>query len=186
MANRQLPPVGGIRQLLRYEPETGKMFWKERTPDMFTPTNRTASHQCNLWNARYANKEAFTSVGGDGYLKGTINGVYYLAHRVIWKLVHDEEPDEIDHKDGRTRRNVLTNLRNVTRGQNAKNLSLRRDNKSGVTGVYRKGRYWYAHIKANGSLRHLGTFDTIEEAAAARKAAEVAYGYHPNHGREAD
>lgn len=28
---------------------------------------------------------------------------------------------------------------------------------------------------------HLGTFGSLEEAVAARKDAEVFYGYHPNH-----
>jgi hypothetical protein len=32
---------------------------------------------------------------------------------------------------------------------------------------------------------HLGYFDTMEEAAAARSAALVTHGFHPNHGRPA-
>jgi hypothetical protein len=29
----------------------------------------------------------------------------------------------------------------------------------------------------------LGNFDSFSDAVEARKAAEVEYGYHPNHGR---
>ena len=31
----------------------------------------------------------------------------------------------------------------------------------------------------------LGRFDSLDEAVAAKKAAEVRLGYHPNHGRAA-
>ena len=34
-----------------------------------------------------------------------------------------------------------------------------------------------------GRLYHLGYFDTLEAAVAARKAAEPAFEFHPNHGR---
>jgi len=126
-----------------------------------------------------------TSVGAGGYLKGTIDGVYYLAHRVIWKIVTGEDPDEIDHIDGDRLNNALVNLRNVSRSENAKNLPMQTSNTSGIVGVYQKGKSWAAHIGAGGTTLHLGTFETRREAIAARKAADVAYGYHANHGREA-
>lgn len=186
MAKRQLPPQGVLRQLLSYDPETGKLFWKERGPEWFGSSTRfSAETQAKQWNTRYAGMEAFTSVGADGYLKGTIEGVYYLAHRVIWKMETGDDPDEIDHVNGCKLNNEFANLRDVPRDINAKNLAVRRDNQSGVVGVFKRGPTWWAHIRHDGGMKHLGTFKTIEEAKAARKAAEVAYGFHPNHGREA-
>ncbi len=42
---------------------------------------------------------------------------------------------------------------------------------------------WQAFIKRGGKSRYLGTFLTAGEATAARKAAEIELGYHPNHGQ---
>lgn len=55
---------------------------------------------------------------------------------------------------------------------------LHRDNTSGVRGVYRTKRdgKWMAYIFAHGKKTHLGSYPTLEEAATARKAAEISYG----------
>jgi hypothetical protein len=44
-------------------------------------------------------------------------------------------------------------------------------------------RIWCAGIKKDYQHHHLGYFDRLEDAAAARKAAEERMGFHPNHGR---
>jgi hypothetical protein len=36
----------------------------------------------------------------------------------------------------------------------------------------------------NGKQKRLGSFDRIEEAAKARKEAEIRYGFHENHGAD--
>jgi hypothetical protein len=48
---------------------------------------------------------------------------------------------------------------------------------------YKPRSRWQAYINAKGVRIGLGTFRRIEDAIAARAAAEVEYGYHPNHGR---
>lgn len=58
---------------------------------------------------------------------------------------------------------------------------------TGVIGVglkyTRAGNLKYsANIKVNRKSINLGIFDNIEEAAAARKEANLKYGFHPNHG----
>ena len=47
---------------------------------------------------------------------------------------------------------------------------------------YEKLQKWNARISIDGKLKHLGYFDTIEEAAEARERAKYLLGYHPNHG----
>ena len=42
---------------------------------------------------------------------------------------------------------------------------------------------WVAEIKVNRIKKHLGQFDTFDAAVAARKAAEVEFGFHENHGK---
>ena len=133
------------------------------------------------FNARHAGKEAFTSLK-DGYRRGLLlkQGVY--AHRVIWKMMTGDDPDEIDHIDGNPLNNALNNLRTGA-GINQKNSRIRVDNTSGQVGVVRRGNRWIAQIGVNGTTEHIGIYDTKEEAISARKGREVEYGFHLNHGR---
>jgi hypothetical protein len=62
------------------------------------------------------------------------------------------------------------------------NVSTRSTNTTGYKGVHRvtnggvgNNKPWFARITVNGKIIHLGTFDTIEQAAAARSAAEIEY-----------
>jgi hypothetical protein len=124
-----------------------------------------------------------TSPHTDGYLCVKVNSVKYRAHRVVWLMTYGAWPvGQIDHINGVRDDNRVENLRDVTVTGNQQNQHRRVDNKSGVTGVTSEGPYWRAKIRANGKRIDLGTFKTLEEAAAARKAAEALYGFHPNHG----
>ena len=59
MATKPLPSQEVLRQLLRYEPETGKLFWRERTPDMFSADGRDPEWKARNWNSKLAGREAF-------------------------------------------------------------------------------------------------------------------------------
>lgn len=78
-------------------------------------------------------------------------------------LVHDKVCEPSDAVDG-------TKLGNLS-GQPTK------QNTSGVRGVSRVKRSgrWEAHIKVRGRKIHLGSYNTIEEAAEARHKAEEEY-----------
>lgn len=175
------------RQLLEYDPHTGKLTWRKRTPDLFAGTRNSAEHSCKRWNTKFSGKEAFTAVT-TGYKVGAIFAKNYLAHRVIWLLLFGHFPDEqIDHINGDRTDNRLANLRAVTNAENCKNQCARSDNTTGVTGVYwfKRDSKWVVSITANGKQKHLGYFDEFEDAVARRKAAEAELGFHPNHGRAA-
>ena len=112
----------------------------------------------------------------------------YLAHRVVWYLHHGEWPSgEIDHINGDTTDNRVSNLRDVTKSVNIKNKAKQSNNKSGFTGVYfetASGKY-RAQIKSNGVIKNLGRFERIEDAVIARRAAEVLDGeFTERHGKE--
>lgn len=124
-----------LRQLLRYEPETGKLFWLERGPKWFSDKPVGQQHNANAWNAKYAGKEAFTSVGFNGYRQGSVFRQGMNLHRVAWAIHHGEWPDHIDHINRDRLDNRICNLRSVTKAENAKNLSPRRSKEE----IYRSG-----------------------------------------------
>lgn len=175
-----LPEQIVLQKLLRYNPETGELLWNHRVAEDFTPTTtRTREWQYRWWNKRFANTTV-GSLGDGGYLCARIMGTAYKVHRLIWKLVHGEDPDFVDHVNGNRSDNRICNLRSVPRSENAKNLASR----GGDLGVSLRNGKWRARITDTGRLIQLGTFVTKAEAVAARRAAEVTLGYHPNHGRK--
>ena len=186
MANKIDPEI--LKFLLRYEPETGKLFWLQREESYFTATNKfSAKFQADRWNKKHANREALTSNHGDGYRQGTILNVKVRAHRVVWALFHGYWPDEIDHIDGDASNNRLSNLRNVDHKQNGRNIRLPSNNTSGRIGVKwnKTDRKWIAEIKVSGRTFYLGRFNNFNDASSARFDAEQKYGFHKNHGRAA-
>lgn len=108
----------------------------------------------------------------DGYAYRSCHSARIYLHRAIL----DPPPRQIvDHINCDKLDNRRCNLRLATRQQNMINrIRPSRNNKSGFIGVrqVRNGR-WSSFIKADGKAVNLGTFDTIEEALAARRAAEI-------------
>lgn len=186
MAAKALPPQELLLQLLRYEPDTGKLFWRERTPTLFRKGRYSADVTCAAWNTAFAGKEAFTSLDQDGYKAGAIFGRRLLAHRVIWKMVTGYDPNLIDHIDGVCGNNRFSNLRSVTLQENLKNQATPISNKSGVMGVHwcKRERKWCARVKVGLCRKLVGYFDDFDLAVAAIKTAQVENGFHPNHGRK--
>lgn len=168
-----------LRSLLACDPERGELVWQPRSASMFE-TSRAVSR----WNACYAGKPAFDTMEQKGYKSGKLSGKRLKAHRVIWAWVHDEWPDEIDHINGDKTDNRISNLRGVDHAENSRNRKLYSNNTNGSIGVFQRpsGR-WGAHINADGKRVVIGTFDTKELAAEARRKAELEQDYHPNHGR---
>lgn len=78
---------------------------------------------------------------------------------------------EIDHKNCNGLDNQRANLRWATKAQQRANQPVRVDSQSGFKGVnLLHGKYWAAHIRADGKQRHLGYFPTPEDAARAYDA----------------
>lgn len=171
-----------LRLLLDYDPESGELKWKSRPREMF-PNQRAFS----TWNARYAGKPALITKMPNGYLAGKIFGVSYYAHRVILALVNGAWPDKTDHERGDRADNRHHILRDVSVVENNRNLKMRHDNTSGAPGVSwcKRTNRWQASIGVNYRKLSLGYHDDINDAIAARKAAEIKYGFHRNHGRAA-
>lgn len=180
MTKKILPTPEQLRELLTYDPETGKLFWKERGRDKF---KNNQSH--GAWNTKYAGREAFTAIGNHGYRTGSVNDKMYTAHRVIWAIFYGEWPEnQIDHKNCLRTDNRICNLRVATQQENNRNLRKSRVNTSGYKGVswHDHTKKWVAGINlGNGKRLHLGLFQTAEDAHKAY--CEAAKLYHGDFAR---
>jgi hypothetical protein len=158
-----------LRQRLRYVPETGELIWLVR------PAKDCALEwHTRRWNTLHAGNRAGT-INGWGYRIIKIDGRIYRTARLIWQIVTGEIPSvevdhwNLDHSDDR-----WDNLRLATHSQNGANKKRGKNNTSGFKGVspHHSGRFL-----AQCKHRHLGYFDTPEEAHAAYMAAAIeAYG----------
>jgi len=172
-----------LREAVSYDPETGVLTWLER-PAAHFKTTRAAS----TMNSTFAGKPAFIYVNNHGYKMGGIFNKKITAHRAAFALMTGRWPDEeIDHINGNRSDNRWENLREVTAFQNHQNQKKPKHNKSGFIGVSwnKASEKWVAYIGANGEFLHLGFFPCVTSAAIARRAAEVKFGFHENHGRAA-
>ncbi|MGJ8477269.1 HNH endonuclease signature motif containing protein [Sphingobium yanoikuyae] len=168
--------------LLRYDPETGNLFWLPRALEMF-PDERAFKS----WNTRYAGKQAFTAKSSAGYHHGAVFGVTISAHRAAWAVHHGEWPSgEVDHINGIRSDNRLANLRDVSTAQNRKNQTRSTANTSGATGVHWCNTWnrWIAKIMVGGKSKSLGHFLTFDEAVEARAKANREMGFDKGHGKE--
>ena len=79
------------------------------------------------------------------------------------------------------------NCRWATTTEQSRHKAMQRNNASGVTGVAwakREGK-WRATIGIKGRNKWLGDYDSLAEATKARKDAEIAHEFHPQHGARA-
>jgi hypothetical protein len=163
---KQYPTQSRLKELLQYDPCTGTLNWIAR------PSNRVRVGDV----AGYADNH--------GYLRIRIDNVGYYAHRLSFLYMLGEMPDEVDHINHVRDDNRWCNLGAANPAINRKNLTMRTDNSSGITGVswYPKISKWRSEIKINGKRVHLGYFKDLKKAKAARSKASRHYGFHANHG----
>lgn len=168
-----------LKEALDYNPETGIFIWLERDREYF-PTEESSK----TWNTRFSGKVAGYK-DKRGYLQICVNGKKYWAHRLAFLYMTGDFPEnDTDHINQKKSDNQWKNLRGVTNQENHKNLGMYPNNASGFTGVsFCKGNNkWETYIYAKGKRKYLGYFTNINDAIEARKAANIEYGYHANHG----
>ena len=117
------------------------------------------------------------SIGTDGYVTSSKYKYNNSVNIRMHKLVMPPNNLDIDHINHKKYDNRKSNLRCVTHSQNHMNKKMQSNNTSGVVGVgyIKKNNKWRATIKINGKQKHIGVFDTKEDAAIARKLAEEKY-----------
>lgn len=147
--NRHGLTADRLRQVVRYDPETGLFRWVDQS--------------WQRWRAEVGHVNA-----KDGYRRIWIDGRLYTAQRLAWLYMTGEWPElDLDHINRRRADNRWTNLRSATRSANIKNHGGFRTNTSGTTNVsYDKSKdlwkvfTWPEPYKR----RYLGGFRTKAEA----------------------
>jgi len=150
-----------IKSLLSYDPESGLFVWKKSYHT--SRIGQIAGH-----------------VDGEGYIRIGISAKAYVAHRLAWVYMTGRWPEaEIDHINAVKADNRWANLREASRWENSGNTPTAKNNSSGFKGIYwHSGRQkWYAAIRYYKKKIHLGSFDTVQDAANAyAKASHELYG----------
>lgn len=116
-----------------------------------------------------------TTKSGTKYRRVYFKGKDHAVHRVIWEMINGKIPKDlcIDHIDGDGLNNKIQNLRLATRGQNAKNRKINKNNLSGYKGVTKaKGRNgsilknpWRVYVQYNNKCYTKHGFPTPKAAA---------------------
>lgn len=152
-----------LKQVLRYDPESGEFFWIVHMTGTATAGSSAGSLNINSNGCRY--------------IRFSIFGERYLGHRLAWLYVYGEWPDgQIDHINGDGTDNRISNLRVVDKFAQNQNRKTPKNNTSGVKGVsWKKARNkWQAQIEAHGVTKYLGMYTTIEAAKKAYDDAAIA------------
>lgn len=154
-----------LKEVLEYCPETGDFTWIKAKKGM----------QGNVAG----------TLESSGYIRIRLDYKGYRAHRLAFLYMTGSFPvDQVDHHDHVKHNNRWLNLKEATNQENQKNHPMDKRNTSGFTGVgwIRANKKWQAKAMVDGKLKNLGFFLDKSDAIAARKAANIKYGFHQNHG----
>ena len=133
----------------------------------------------NIGNVRHINNNNNRKLylDKDGYccvtLKKNKSSFSRKVHRLVATafITNDENKPEIDHIDGNKTNNTISNLRWVTRIENANAYrKLHKNNSSGHNNIYydnTRNKY-YLQKSHNGKNNFYGRYNTLEEAIKAK------------------
>ena len=155
-----------IKDNLRYDPLTGDFWWTK------SGSRRVLSKPAG-------------SATMEGYRRIKIGGKPYKSHRLAFLFMGLDIPKVVDHINGNKGDNRWCNLRPACHTTNNFNKPKQRNNTSGFkrVGLHKPSGKWYAYIQINGVQKHLGSFDSPDEAHKAYcKAADNLAKEYANYG----
>ncbi len=99
---QKLPSVERLTELFLYQSETGELIWK-----------------VNRGRGAKAGEVAGSINKSSGYREIGVDGKQFKAHRIIWKMLKNEEPPEVlDHVDSDRSNNRIENIQEASHSQN--------------------------------------------------------------------
>jgi hypothetical protein len=158
LSSKKVLTAARLRKLFAYDPDTGV-----------------------LTNLISRGKARVGAVAGTlqsmGYQQVSVYGRKFLGHRLAWLHFYGSWPNgNLDHVDRDPQNNRICNLRLANGAQNRANSRRPNNNSTGRKGVYLYRRRWHAKINKDHEQRYLGSFDSIEAAAAYAAAAKQIFG----------
>jgi hypothetical protein len=138
-----------LLEAIRYEPKTGKCFWLIRGAHRRMPGDEAGSPS------------------KDKRIRIRIDGTLYYRYRLAWFYMTGSWPAKnVDHLNGDATDDSWGNLRDVSQVVNIQNRhGAQSNNRSGLLGAHSAhGGKFTSSIWINKRKRHLGTFDTAEQA----------------------
>ena len=170
MKNKSVAYLGGpisdwIKDNLKYDPDTGKLWWIKEG------RNRVTSKPAGGLDDR-------------GYIAFKFGGKKHYAHRLAFLLMGEPIPRQVDHINGVRDDNRWCNLRPACHSTNQQNKKFMTNNTSGYRGVYwdKGAKKWRAVIGLKGKINYLGLYDCPKEAYKTYcKAADKYFGEFANY-----
>lgn len=161
-----------LKQLITYNRKTGQVIRVAKISSSGT------INECDPFVPK--------SITPYGYYQLSILGRPYPLHRLIFLYMKGRFPKEdVDHKNGDRLDNKWSNLREVTRHRNLKNVGIRSTNTTGHIGVHLRadtGKF-HAYINHKRIKYSLGDFSRFEDAVKVRQQAEKEFKFYKNHGK---
>lgn len=161
--SKAMPSQEYLRDGFNYDRYSGELTWKWRPLEHFVEENHAA-----VWNVQNASDVAGWTKPpgrniGRGFIRVSIGGFEFRAHRVIWKWMTGYEPELVAHKNRNGTDNRWDNL--------TANPRCLHGLRSTAKGVYPRGGKFRAVISVGGRRVCLGTHATQELAEAAYRQA---------------
>lgn len=151
----------------------------ERVADLFDYNKETGEFIRKFQTSRHAIGSVAGFVRSDGYVIIKIDGVPFLAHRLVWLIETGEAPGQIDHVNRVRSDNRFANLRSASASENQANTGPQKSNRWGVKGIFfdprNPHRPFGAKLTAGGKRVFLGYFATKAEASDAYYRAAVSH-----------
>ena len=175
-----------LRRLIKYDPETGYLYYRDRCEEDFEG-QKSPSKAARHFNKVFAGRRAFKFLNSSGYHSGSLMNKTFVAHRIAWAIIYGQEPEMLDHINGVRTDNRLCNLRRADSKTNGQNQGIRSDNKTGMSGIWRKkpkawGAAWVVVKSENNRITSKKSFHCLGLAIRYRNKDLRDRGFISGHG----